>query len=159
MIHQFATSGNLINGHHLYFQHKVKRESWIDTLSKDASITEETVMKAILRTSSPITTHAIVRQSWKFLRQSTAMNFEMAGLALEKLGLGRVTRISGKSGGQAVFIKRKPADVTENMAANSHLCTLEMYTMRYNQSPSKSLSLVLRAKLIELKLVAESQLK
>ena len=108
-------------------------------------------MSAILHSRSPVSTHATIRQSWKFLRKLSATDFEKAALDLQESGFGTYWKKS--AGSRGVFIKKKPEEVAEVLGSNQDLCSHELYSVKYQQPPSKSIDVRLRAKLVESKLV------
>ena len=124
-------------------------------------VTQRDIMSAIVQVRGPITTHNVVRRNWNSLRGISAQDFEGACHELETLGLGNLVNTSDKAGGHGklVFIKKDPDEIGDALEGNSDLCFLEIYRHRYHQSPSKTISLVLKAKLVSQKLLPEKVLK
>ena len=95
-------------------------------------------MAGLLQTKGPVSTHTIVRSSWRFLRLLSSKQFLLAGQDLEVMGLGRVVHMQGKSS-QAVFVKQQPNVAQVVLQANSDLCSSEYYATRFYEEVSKML--------------------
>ncbi len=76
---------------------------------------------------------------------------------LQKANLGTAVKAPGMR--SVVFIKKPPEEVTEALAANPDLCSLDRYTARYNLPVSKSVSLGVRHQLASMGLIPEKLLK
>lgn len=104
-------------------------------------------MAGILQTTGPVSTHRVVRLSWKFLRLLTSKQFQTICQELEKLDLGTVVFMHRRSS-QAVFVKRLPDDARVVLQANPDLCSVEHYTARYYEPASKMLSQSVKEELV-----------
>ncbi len=105
-------------------------------LGQNGNLTKRSIMAAILQTTGPISTHRVVRLSWKFLRMVSVKQFEAASQELEKLGMGILMTCQG-SGKLSVFIKKLPSEIGAFLMENQDLCPLEYYTSRFFQPSSK----------------------
>ena len=117
-------------------------------------------MMGILKTAGPVCIHDAARSN-KLLRSLKSAQFVEASSALERLQLGRFITLSahrGKGRSSQVFIKNPPDEAMQSLCANPNLCSLDMYTKRYNLPPSRLIGLPLRAKLMEMKLVPKKLL-
>lgn len=121
--------------------------------------TKRNVMAAIMQTAGPVSTPATIRQNWKFLNNATANDFVEAAQSLEEMGLGEHKNVLLSRGlPSKVFIKRKPEEALEVLSANPDLCDFKTYSKRYARSPTVSVGLSLRSKLVAMKLVAPKQM-
>ena len=128
-------------------------------LPQHSELTPRNIMSAILQSRSPVSTHATIRQSWKFLRKLSAADFEKAALDLQESGFGTYWKES--AGGKlrrGAFIKKMPEEVVEVLGSNQDLCSQELYSAEFKQSPSKSIDVRLRAKLVDSRLVTKDMM-
>ena len=88
-------------------------------------------------------------------------DFLNAASQLQNMGLGTLTNADpgNNQRQQLVFIKKEPDEVAYILSANPDLCQLDKFRNRYHQPPSKTISLVLKAKLVTHKLVSEKLLQ
>ena len=117
-------------------------------------------MSAILLTKGPISTLTSVRRNWDYVRGMCNADFINAASELQNMGLGTLTNADPANKlQQLVFIKKEPDEVAYILIVNPDLCQVDKYRNRYHQPPSKTISLVLKAKLVTQKLVSEKLLQ
>ena len=107
-------------------------------------------MAAILQISGPVTMHAIIARSYRFLMKLTAPQFLQVTSEMEIMGLGTVVTAGTKS---HVFIKKSPEEAALILRDNPDLCCPDYYATRYNKQLSKQISLGIRHHLSKMKLV------
>ena len=115
-------------------------------------------MKGILKSAGPVCVYDSARSS-KLLRSLKSAQYHEAATKLEQLHLGRVMPFKQRRGAtMQVFLKRSPDEAAQVLSANPHLCSLDVYSERYNKPPSKSIGFQLRARLVAMKLVPKKLL-
>ena len=116
-------------------------------------------MKGILNTRGPVCTRVATKNTSELLRFLKLAQFIEAATELERLQLGKFVTLSAYHGHAShVFIKKSPDEAAQGLSANPELCSLPVYSARYNRSPSKSIKFKLRARLVAMKLVPEKLL-
>ena len=129
-------------------------------LGQHEDMTMRNVMKAILLTAGPVSTHQTVKQNWRFLRMLNIRQFTNAAHNLqETLQLG--TLVSLKRGKQtlAIFAKKPPEQVREILELNSDLPSPEIYAYRFGRSSPKCISLNIQAQMVSMGYVAEQHFR
>ncbi len=117
-------------------------------------------MQGILQIKGPICTAKVISRNWDKLRTVSASDFEGAATELQNMGIGILASADPqKQHVRTVFVKKEPRFVANILYANHDLCTFEKYEERYNQPPSKSISLTVKASLVKQKLVSEKALQ
>ena len=142
---------------------KAKVDSPSKTKTKADSTTtpmpKRAIMAAILLAPGPITTLRVVTNLYKFHKTSKEQ-FQAAAEDLKAADLGELFEVKlGKGTATKVFVKKHPAEVEDALGENEDLCTIEQYKGKYEQTPSKSIPLKLRSKLVEMGVVFEKQMK
>ncbi len=125
-------------------------------LGQHANPTKRNIMAAILQSRGPVVTHKVVIWGWKFLKMMSSKQFIGVANDLQDANLGTVMKFQTASRLSFVFIKKPPHEITEALAANLDLCSLEYYTTRYNLPVSKSVPLGIRHQLTSMGLVPYS---
>ena len=119
------------------------------------------VMAGILNATGPVCTREAAKNTSEVLRFLKAAQFVEAAAELERRQLGQLVTLSanqGKGHASYVFIKKSPDEAAQVLSANSELCSLDVYSARYNKPPSKSIGFQLRARLVSMKLVPKKLL-
>ena len=118
------------------------------------------VMKGMLNTTGPVCNRDTTRSN-KLLRSLKSAQFVEAATELERLHLGKLVTLAanqGKGYASYVFVKKSPDEAAQVLSANPDLCSLDVYSERYNKPPSKSIGFILRARLVAMKLVPKQNL-
>ena len=118
-------------------------------------------MAGILQTSGPISTCEAIRYTWKFLKSTTVTQYQAAAVELEKLNLGSFVTFRTSVAGpySKVFIKKLPEEARECLVAHHQLCHPDTYARRFHRPSPKSIVEKVKAKCVELGLVAEELFK
>ena len=129
-------------------------------LSQRAEPSKRNIMSAILQTRGPVVEHKVVAWTWKFLKMLTVKQFLTAANELQESNLGHVVTVPHNGGRTStVFIKQPLDEIRDALAINIDLCPLDYYDTRYKLPVSKSVSLQLRASLVQNGLVPAKLLK
>ena len=126
-------------------------------LGQHEDMTRQNIMKAILQTAGPVSTHQTVKQNWRFLRMLSVKQFLSACNDLQALNMG--TLVSLQQGKRKIFVKRPPDEVQEMLDMNPFLSTLEVYEYRFNRPSPKCISLEVQAALVSMGYVVEAHFR
>ncbi len=126
----------------------------------EALVPQQAIMAGIMLTSGPVTIQRVITNTSTFHKISKEQ-FCNAVDSLKEANLGEVIDVqTSKNGSMSkVFVKKHPAEAALVLEHYPDLCTTEQYTTKYEQSPSKSIPLKLRSKLVEMGVVFEKQMK
>ena len=117
------------------------------------------IMEAILLLPGPVASPKAVKSTRRYFRHHLKTDdFITAAEELEKADFGRLVVVPMRTqGGRNVkiFLKKPPVEVEHVFGANPDLCTFQDYCMHYAKGSPKSISFLLRAKLVAMKLVTQ----
>ena len=128
----------------------------------DASLTETSIMAAILHTTGPVSTHNAAGRVRPFLSCITSNQFAEACHELETKGLGTAVMIKTDNRGCGknclVFLKVSPEDAVHGLESNPELgVTSEVYADSFRRLPPACITWKQRSTLLELGYVHENQ--
>ncbi len=126
-------------------------------LGQHEDLSRQNIMKAILQTAGPVSTHQTVKQNWRFLRMLSVKQFLSACYELETINMGNV--VSFEHSRIKIFVKRPPDEVQAMLEANTFLSTPEIYAQRFNRPSPKCITLDLQAALVNMGCVAEEHFR
>ncbi|XP_072015216.1 uncharacterized protein [Amphiura filiformis] len=126
-------------------------------LGQHEDLTRQNIMKAILQTAGPVSTHQTVKQNWRFLRMLSVKQFLSACSELEMINMGNVVSLEHSK--IKIFVKRPPDEMQYLLEANPFLSTTEIYAYRFNRPSPKCITLDIQAALVNMGCVAEEHFR
>ena len=128
-------------------------------ITQDSTPSRNNMMGAILSTTGPVTTLAMLTSNWRFLRLLTCKQFQAQANQLQTMGLGVFVSIQNHSRISHVFVKNPPEIAMPILELHPDLNTDPgFYAQRYAQPLSKTIKLNVRSKLVAMGMLQEYQL-
>ena len=129
-------------------------------LGQHEDMTTRNIMKAILLTAGPVSTHQTVKQNWRFLRMLTVRQFINAAQNLqETLQLGTLVSLPRGKSALTIFAKKPPEQAQDILELNSDLPSHGIYAYRFGRPSPKCISLNIQAHLVGMGYVAEEHFR
>ena len=129
--------------------------------SSNLNIPIEYLKSALLKTPGPICTYSSFTQSGpQNLRTISKQDFLQAVLSLESNNLIDIVNMSSPSGElRPVLVKKQPQAVQHILMDNPALCSMDVYTKRFNFPVPVKVINSIRKKLVELGYVTQQQVE